>query len=208
MPDSLLKKEIFDNRNIRSSLFKFDIYPDQLVNRDICESIYRRVFFELSWEKINANSSSASLIPETYGLYMFVWKPFMKIASNGEDFSFRYILYVGKANEGDSTLRSRYSGEYKNFIKQDPSSVWKDMKLDFRSDKLTKYLNLWDIEYWFCPITNSDFIAKISGYEKELIELFCPPINDQYKPKTSGQKFDEIVVPASVVKTVLQPAPF
>lgn len=203
MLEHALKAAILNNMSERSPSLVFEITPDRLVNRDYSENLSNEVFVKLNWEVLIASQSILDRIPETPGLYMFVWKPYFRLKNNVGSFDLRYVLYVGKADASTSNLRTRFKKDYNEHVKQNPDILWSKNDIDSRDKRLRKYLNLWELEYWFCSMTNVDDIEKINKYEKDLIETLSPPINYQYKPK----EIETITIKAKVV-SITEKAPF
>lgn len=203
MLEQALKNAILSNLSERSPSLVFEIAPDRLINKDYCENLSNEVFSKLDWEVLTASPTTFERIPETSGLYMFVWKPYFKIKNNMGKFDLRYILYVGKADATTSNLKTRYKKEYSDYVKQQPDTIWSKSDIDNRDKRLRKYLNLWELEYWFCSITNSEDINKIDKFERDLIETLSPPINYQYKPKEI-----EVISIRTKVLSITEKAPF
>jgi hypothetical protein len=155
--------------------------PNRLVNEKYCNSLSDKILKKCSgnWEKYNATPMLANSLPDKRGIYMFVWRLYFPFVFDDNTLHIRLILYIGKAgdNFGNSTIKSRYRGEYSKYVKSDAEIIWKKSKLDTRSERLSKYLNLHDLEYWFLVMDNCDNLSEISNLENELIKLFNPPAN-------------------------------
>lgn len=202
MPEHALRKAILDNIGRRAPSLVFEIPPDRLINKEFSDNLCDDVFNKMKWEVLVASQSIVNRIPETPGIYMFIWKPYFKLINDKGSCEFRYVLYVGQANSETSNLRTRFRSDYYDFIKNCPDSIWDKIEYENREQRLKKYLNLWELEYWFCSITNSDDFKKIDKYEKELIETLGPMINDMHKPKEIE------VIKVKIKTTLIETAPF
>ncbi|HCX01853.1 MAG TPA: hypothetical protein DHO02_05570 [Syntrophaceae bacterium] len=202
MSNNTLKKAILDNFGARSPSIVFEIPPDRLVNKEYSENLSREVFTNFEWEVFIASRDIVGRIPETPGLYMFVWKPYLTLKNISGNVDLRYILYVGKANSHTSNLRTRFRIDYFDVIKQHPHLLWDKVDVENREDRLRKYLNLWEIEYWFCSITNALDVEKIEKLEVELISTLNPLINDIYTMKEI-----EVIKVKATAKAILQEEP-
>lgn len=132
-----------------------------------------------AWDRLCATKSAVSQIPESKGLYMFVWCPKIRFALStpANQHELRIVLYVGKANAKTSTLRSRYAGEYAHFLEESPKVLWEVKEPRNRKETLAKWLCLHPLEYWYLELDNSDDIEQL---ERRLIETINPPLNIQH----------------------------
>jgi hypothetical protein len=202
MPEQALRKSILDHFGKRAPSVVFEIPPDRLVNKEYCENLSDEIFKKLKWEVLLASQSIVDRIPETPGLYMFIWKPYFKLSIEKGDYEFRYVLYIGQANSDTSNLRTRFRSDYIDFIKSYSDSIWDKVEPNNREQRLKKYLNLWELEYWFCSITNREDLEKIDKLEIELIETLGPLINDMHRSKEIE------VIKVKVKTTLVEKAPF
>jgi hypothetical protein len=158
----------------------FKLLPNRLVNKLYCESLSDDLVnaFGNNWERLIATKELAARLPELPGIYMFIWKPFFNFKFDDDRTSLNYIVYIGKAGGAynNSTLRTRYKAEYSKIVKSNAEHIWNCSDLKTRSDRLNKYLNLFELEYWYLVMgkNNSNVIEK---FENKLIKLFNPPAN-------------------------------
>ena len=154
--------------------FSYDpgIALDQEFCSELEDSLYK---LGGCWERLPATKETYKRIPEFSGLYMFVWNPFFRLRSESNYFNTRRILYVGKSNTPSMTLKTRYRSEYSKITGDDYAVHWVMEKPKNRNDRLTKYLNLDDLEYWF--LTSECVNEEIDRLEIDLIKLFNPPAN-------------------------------
>lgn len=134
------------------------------------------------WEIHSATTISVLTIPETPGIYLFVWQPELKFPRSEPHRSrqLSFVLYVGQAggSRTQGTLRTRFR-EYQPFIGSSPEVLWDALPLDSRTRRKQCYLSLEPLEYWFLACkTGSD----IDGLERMLYDLLKPPMNKQ-RPK-------------------------
>ncbi|WAX78798.1 hypothetical protein [Streptomyces sp. KMM 9044] len=135
------------------------------------------------WERLLAVENLADSLPQEAGLYMFVWRPTFKLAmADNSPSSFHQILYIGQAGgagQQGNTLRNRYR-EYKKYLNGNPEALWATQPPDTRRGRLTHYLTLRPLEYWFTTIADR---SQIENLETRLIDLYNPPANVQKRPK-------------------------
>lgn len=155
--------------------------PNRLVDEEYCKALSNRLMQRCNgkWEKYLATPTLANTLPDKNGIYMFVWKLYFPFIFDEDTLYIRLILYIGKAGDehGSGTIKSRYRNEYSKYVKSDAETIWKACNLNTRSERLTKYLNLHDLEYWFLVMDNCDDRSEILKLEIELIKLFNPPAN-------------------------------
>ncbi|MFI1586227.1 hypothetical protein [Embleya sp. NPDC020630] len=139
------------------------------------------------WERLVATESIAAAIPDEPGLYMFVWRPSIKLAmADRTEGSFHQVLYIGNAGgagELGNTLRNRYRN-YKKHLRGNPEDLWTREPPINRDDRLTHYLALRPLEYWFATVDDRSMIRNL---ESRLIHLYNPPINIQGGPTLRGR---------------------
>jgi hypothetical protein len=139
------------------------------------------------WQVFPVTDKLAGDLPDSPGLYMFVWRPGFRLrldSSFGADTAgtFPMILYIGQAGgspQGENTLKKRYGG-YRKHLKGDPEHLWTQSEPRMRAERLTRYLSLGPLEYW-CAVVEDR--SRIEGLEKRMIRLFNPPLNDQHRPR-------------------------
>lgn len=158
----------------------FKFLPNRLVNKSYCETLSDEIInsFGNTWERLVATKDLALSLPSLPGIYMFVWKPYFNFAFDDYFTSLHYVVYIGKAggpNE-NSTFKSRYKSEYAKIVKRDAEEIWKKNEMKCRKDRLNKFLNLWELEYWFI-VMKEENRHVIKKYEEKLIQLFNPPGN-------------------------------
>ena len=140
----------------------------------------------VKWERRNAVSSLAGQLPDSRGLYMFVWAPgirFHLAHHSAPTHDLTWVLYVGKAGTlggRSDTLRSRYAAEYSKFVGRSPSRLWSPDEPAGRSDRLARFLALRPLEYWFIELKD---VQMIEVLEKSLISHIRPPLNKQTGPR-------------------------
>jgi hypothetical protein len=157
-----------------------------LMDADHCRTINQIVHQSgTQWERLKAVPTLWSQLPNISGIYMFVWTPdvALRFASAPEVERFFWVLYIGKAGEPEApnaTIRSRYKSEYTKYVGRDPSCLWDGSSPDTRESRLTKYLTLRPLEFWYLSI---DQVSEIVLLEKRLLKLLKPPLNYQHGPK-------------------------
>ncbi|MFG2716880.1 hypothetical protein ACGFW5_01015 [Streptomyces sp. NPDC048416] len=139
------------------------------------------------WETLTAVESIASSIPDEPGLYMFVWRPAIKLVmADRSEGSFHQVLYIGHAGgagELGNTLRNRFK-DYKKHLRGNPEDLWIREPPTTREGRLTHYLALHPLEFWFATVDDRSMIKNL---EDRLIHLYNPPINIQGGPKLRGR---------------------
>ncbi len=137
------------------------------------------------WERRQAVETLGASLPDERGLYMFVWRPefVFRFAAAPDTERFCWALYVGKAGieEGkNDTIRTRYLSEYAKYVGRDASCLWADPPPADREQRLSRYLTLRPLEYWFLTLST---VRDIELFERKLIRLLQPPLNFQHGPK-------------------------
>ncbi|RPK63409.1 hypothetical protein EES43_11590 [Streptomyces sp. ADI96-02] len=139
------------------------------------------------WEKLTAVESIVDSIPDEPGLYMFVWRPTIKLSmADGSEGGFHHVLYIGHAGGAGqlgNTLRNRFR-DYRKHLRGNPEDLWTREPPTSRAGRLTYYLALHPLEFWFATV---DDRSKIKNLEDRLIHLYNPPINTQGGPKLRGR---------------------
>jgi hypothetical protein len=159
----------------------FSFIPDRLLNKEYCDDLAKRLLENCTgkWERYTATPKLGNMLPDSPGIYMFVWKPFFPFEFDDKTQYIRLILYIGKAG-GDNeqgTIKKRYKSEYSKIVQSDAEKIWKSKAFDTRKERLEKCLNLHDLEYWFIVADSCHELSKIGYYETHLIKLFNPPVN-------------------------------
>lgn len=166
---------------------EFNMPLDRLMDSAHCTALIEDLRREApgGWEVIKATASAWRRIPAVRGIYMFVWQPTFELdvaTSPVGRRTFPMILYVGKAGDGsnNSTLRSRYKGEYSKLVAADPDYLWRDGAASTRDERLRRYLNVVPLQFWYCTINDGSVIGSL---EKRLFSLFSPPLNALGSPR-------------------------
>lgn len=150
------------------------------------------------WEKISSISASTyKSLPDSKGVYMFIWRPGFSLECHNDTADFRYVVYVGSAASGGSSILKRFNNDYKNEINTCPSVHWTENMPSNRAARLKKVLNLGRLELWYVTMDKAT-PEQISDIEKRLIKLFNPPGNKAFKaplraklePKKSAPAFE------------------
>ncbi|MGW5231621.1 hypothetical protein ACWEQU_04820 [Streptomyces nodosus] len=136
-----------------------------------------------SWEQALAVESLGDSLPHEAGLYMFVWRPSINLvmADNSQS-NFHQVLYIGQAGgsgQRGNTLRNRYK-DYKRHLRGNPEHLWTEEPPTTRAGRLTYYLALRPLEFWFATVEDRSVIKNL---EARLINLYNPPLNNQNRPK-------------------------
>ncbi len=146
-----------------------------------------------AWERRKATPDLWSQLPETSGLYMFIWvrNNILGNVENIRTFSFNWCLYVGQTGAGSTnTLRARYKQEYAKYISNaNPENFWPNIFLKDRKKLLQRLLSLYPIDYWYVSISDQN---KIANLESRLIKLLNPPGNQRglaVRPQAPQQAF-------------------
>lgn len=135
------------------------------------------------WEAHVAAESLTDVLPEQPGLYMFVWRPSIRLVMADEtESSFHQVLYIGQAGgsgQGGNTIRNRFK-DYRKHLRGDPEALWTQEPPTTRTARLTHYLALRPLEFWFSTVEDR---SKIRNLESRLINLYNPPLNSQSRPR-------------------------
>lgn len=124
--------------------------------------------------KFSAHPEVGPLLPDRHGIYMFCWEPALQFEFEDSSKRFDWCLYVGKAD--NTTFRSRFQSEYKNYVGGDPKLLFKRIENPDRKKRLAKYLCLQPLSIWCLPIDDKELIPDL---EDKLIDLLNPPLNKQ-----------------------------
>ncbi|MGI5205816.1 hypothetical protein ACQEU6_30105 [Spirillospora sp. CA-108201] len=135
------------------------------------------------WERAMAVESLTDSLPHEAGLYMFVWRPAIRLRMADESqTSFYQVLYIGQAGgagQRGNTLRNRFK-DYKKHLRGNPERLWTEGPPTARSDRLTYYLALRPLEFWFATVEDRSVIRNL---EERLITLYNPPLNSHSRPR-------------------------
>lgn len=164
-----------------SQALQFNFIPNRLVNKKYCEKLSEKLISNCNgkWEKTVATPGLGDSLPDKPGIYMFVWRLFFPFVFDEYTSNINLILYIGKAGttDGNGSLKSRYKNEYSKFVKTNAEKIWENCQLKSRKDRLSKFLNLYELEYWFAVMDNCANLNDICDIEDRLIKLFNPPAN-------------------------------
>jgi len=181
MNDNELQQLLRTRRDEPAVPLHFTPCVERLLDGDLCESITRITQTSgACWERYLAHDGLDSQLPAERGVYMFVWRPRISFSfSATQQQTLPWILYVGKAGTTGGvadTLPARYK-TYRRYIGQSPTGLWDRIPPRTREERLSRYLTLRPLEYWFVTVPE---ISEISRLEKHLIKLFRPPLNDHH----------------------------
>lgn len=157
-----------------------------LLDQKYCTSVAKMLTGAgVRWSIRRATPSLQSFLPRLPGLYMFVWRPWLRfLASDGNAKSFPVILYVGQTGgEGSAnTIRSRYT-EYARLIPSKGTEVPQAAQ-SLRAERLARYLGLSELEFWYATPDDATLIPEL---ENRIINLMTPPLNHQ-RPKVRPRR--------------------
>lgn len=156
----------------------------KLIDSQLCRNLDRLMRQHgPKWERLTAVQTLHTSLPSTTGVYMFVWRPEIEFhVDPGVKERISWIIYIGKAGiEGGThdTIKSRYRSEYSKYVGRDASGLWRREAVKTREEKLSRFLTLRPLEYWFLPLEDA-CVHEIALIERQLIRLFCPPLNKHY----------------------------
>ena len=180
--DQLLREAIALHRDDISATVSFTPCLIKLLDNTYCGMVSEMLNeVGLEWEIRVAQPDLYHQLPMRPGLYMFVWNPEFELtaAIEPKGRSFPWILYIGQAGAGKSnnTLRSRYKNEYAKLLNGDPENLFaREVPVD-REERMSRYLRLRPLEYWWKEIGDHSRISKL---ERTLVRLFRPPLNSQH----------------------------
>jgi hypothetical protein len=148
------------------------------MDKEFCEAISSQLKdCGGQWEIRKATPTLWKQIPEKCGVYLFLFESSLTLqTASGPNFHPRLVLYVGRAGDQASrkTLRDRYKAEYSKYVGGDPAQLWGEDRAATRSERLSRYLAIYPLQYWFCTIEDH---SKIADAERSLIKLLNPPLN-------------------------------
>ena len=160
---------------IKSIEFKF--HPILNSNQQNLLKIFRSLDDVTSgWESTELNKTSLNRVPTEPGLYMFGWEaPSIKESPLGIGFN-NFVCYVGIA--GKKNTRSNLRERFKSYLKYvDAEPIWLYRDAATRDELLYKYLALPSMKYFYIVFEDT---SNMEDYERRLIEIFNPPINQNY----------------------------
>ncbi|MGW5610152.1 hypothetical protein ACWEWI_29515 [Streptomyces sp. NPDC003753] len=135
------------------------------------------------WDSVLATEDLHRSLPDEPGLYMFVWRPSIRLAmADQTESSFHQVLYIGQAGgsgQRGNTLKNRYR-DYRRHLRGNPEDLWTREPPTSRTGRLTHYLSLRPLEFWYATVEDRSVIKNL---EARLINLYNPPINNQSRPR-------------------------
>jgi hypothetical protein len=187
MSNDRLNKALERHRDDDPPRLDFSVPLDRLMDAAHCRTLeddIQQVAAD-GWEVVKATPTAWRMIPASPGLYMFVWQPAFELhvatAPSGR-ITFPWVLYVGKAGDGinRNTLKSRYKDEYASLVGADPEVLWSTRPPTSRQARLTRFLSIVPLQFWYCAIEDG---SAIHALEKRLFTLFAPPLNTAGSPR-------------------------
>jgi hypothetical protein len=173
------------HRGSPSPTLRFEPPFDRLMDSQLCAALVSALAsYGTPWTQKLATPELWQQIPAAHGLYMFVWRPPLRVSTAealpDTHVTFPWVLYIGRAgNEsGGGTLRDRYKREYMHYVAGDPEALWDAEMPQGREALLRRYLRLQPLEYWWSEVVER---SRIVPLEKRLIELLNPPLNVQHR---------------------------
>lgn len=181
MNDSEFQKFIRTRRDEPAPPLHFAPALERLLDTGLCDSVAHIMKSQgLCWERYSAYDTLDTQLPSERGVYMFVWRPRITFTfSANHQQTLPWILYVGKAGTVGGvadTFPVRYK-QYRRYLGRSPDVLWDPTPARTRDEKLSRYLALRPLEYWFMRVAE---VGDIGRLEKHLIKLFRPPINDHH----------------------------
>lgn len=154
---------------------------DRHMNHDLCDGLKADLTLHCSpWEVMRATPTLWQQLPNSPGLYMFVFASALSIQREAPAHPFRpaWVLYVGRAgcDKSKGTLRSRYKSEYHKYVEADPEILWSRNPAQNRAERVARCLAVWPLQFWFTVVENAQVIPDL---EERLIRLLNPPANHQ-----------------------------
>lgn len=172
---SRIKSVLARNRNRQIKHLVREIPIQALIDEDFCVQVSAVMNSgPRKWEKLQANPDVGPMLPDRHGVYMFCWEPPLIFQTENGSSRFDWCLYVGKADE--TTIRSRYEGEYKKYVLGDPQLLYETKENMSRQERLAKYFCLRPLSIWFLVVDDKSIIPDL---EDKLIDLLNPPLNKQ-----------------------------
>ena len=151
-----------------------------LLDREYLQAVMDRLkTCDRRWERSRATVDLGPQLPDSHGLYMFVWSPPWRMQLDDqalEETRVDWFLYVGKAE--DTTFKSRYC-EYRKYLDGNPDLIWTGPEKN-RAQRMSRWLQLDPLYYWFMVVDN---IAEIDRLETKLINILNPPLNSEKSPR-------------------------
>lgn len=164
------------NRNEVAEPLSVSVPVHALIDKSYCLAVKEALATAgQEWQTFTATPNVADLLPNSPGLYMFLWEPFFGIKLESGDYHFKWCLYVGKAEH--TTIRNRYKNEYQAYVQGDPAILYKEGGKS-RKEMLQKYLCLQPLRIWCLEINE---VQLIDPYERKLIDILNPPLNTHGK---------------------------
>ena len=149
---------------------------NELINFDLCQTVSTTLLDQCArWKTEKVSNGLYRSLPDSPGIYMFVWSPPIQFKFEDEFERLRHILYVGKA---EKSLQDRFKQEYKNYFNDRFELLWTEEPKN-RTGRLEKYFQLRPLFYWYSEVKDLDTINYL---ESRLIEILSPPLNVQ-RPK-------------------------
>jgi|GEM_PF-2055830 len=193
MTDSEFKSVLLKFRGESAGELPFAPCIESLIDDEYCQHITGMLEGEdMHWERKKAVPGLGQSLPDSPGLYMFVWQPKFKLrVALDERIALHWILYVGKAggSVGGGNIRNRYLNEYSKYVGKDPSCLWEKQDTTKRELVLARYLTLQPLEFWFLTVSNAN---EIELMERKLIKLLRPPLNIQHGTKLRAGKSEKV----------------
>ena len=153
------------------------------MDQDFCAAVSKDLReYCAAWEKRLAIPDLWKQLPAESGVYVFVFASPLYLQTTSEMFSPAWVLYVGRAGDANSrrTIRDRYKGEYGKYIGKDPDILWTSVPCSSREDRLSLYLTIYPLFYWYATVEDRERIPFI---EDRLIKLLAPMINGRQLPR-------------------------
>lgn len=157
------------------------------MDQDFCTAVSKDLIkYCAIWEKRLATPDLWKQLPDESGVYMFVFASPLCLQTTSDMFSPAWVLYVGRAGDANSrrTIKERYRGEYGKYIGKDPDILWTGGPCSSREDRLSLYLTIYPLSYWYATVKDRQLIPHI---EDRLIKLLAPMINDRRLPRVRLQ---------------------
>ena len=128
------------------------------------------------WECSLAVKDLWQMLPAQSGLYMFVFRSPLELKMEAHSHRPSWVLYVGRAGSESSTntIKSRFREAYSKHLGGNPDELWSNETPPNREERLSRYLRIYPIEFWWLPVSDR---SKIKMLEDHLIKLLDPLIN-------------------------------
>lgn len=159
---------------------------DRLADEQHCEQLMQDLEDAAAdgwaWDRRPAHRRTHEHLPTLPGLYVFVWNPTFEFRFTDGNVRAPFVLYVGRAGGPDSqnTLKGRYRAQYSRIVGGDPEGFWHDIGVLDRNKRLTLYLSLHPLEFWYLVVDDVDTLPEL---EKRLTTLYSPPLNRTGGPR-------------------------